>query len=110
METNVTNKKKISIELGKNPQRLTETYGALRQPLDGALLHAAQTKLLLLRARRGTTFLKRQCFDRLVAATELIALSLENLRHSNSAPETFLIAEGATAFADASTLGVEVVQ
>jgi hypothetical protein len=106
----VTNKKNFSIELEQSPQPLTQNYRVLNQPLDGALLHATQTKLLLLRARRGTTHLKRRCFDRLIAATELIALSLENLRHSNSTPETFQVAEGATAFADASTFGVEVVQ
>jgi hypothetical protein len=89
---------------------LTEVSRSFQQPLEGALVHAAQTKLFLLRARRGTTSQKRRCFDRLVAATELIALSLENLRRSNSTPEIFQIAEGATACADASTIGVEMVQ
>jgi hypothetical protein len=39
-------------------------------------------------------------------------MSLENLRRSDSrtSPQIFQIAEEATAYADASTIGVEVVQ
>jgi hypothetical protein len=91
---------------------LTEVSRSFQQTLEGALVHAAQTKLFLLRTRRGTTGQKRRCFDRLVEATELIAMSLENLRHADSRtpPRIFQIAEGATACADASTIGVEMVQ
>jgi hypothetical protein len=91
---------------------LTEISRSSQQPLEGALVHAAQTKLFLLRARRGTTGQTRRCFDRLIAALELVGMSLETLRHADSRmpPQVFQIAESATAYADASTIGVEVVQ
>jgi hypothetical protein len=85
---------------------LTELSRAFHQPLVGALVYSYQTKLFLLRARRETTYRKRQCFDRLVAATELVSMALENLRHADAqTPEIFQTAEEATAYADAATVG-----
>ena len=75
---------------------LTEISSSFQRPLVGALIYASQTKLLLLRAQRGTTGQKRRCFNRLVSAMELVGMSLENLRHADSqTPQTFQIAEGA---------------
>jgi hypothetical protein len=67
--------------------------------------------VVLLRARRGTTYQRRRCFDRLISAAELIGMSLENLRHADAqTPEIFQTAEEATAYADAAAIGGEVVQ
>ena len=64
---------------------LHETSRRFQRPLAGAEVYAIQTKLFLLRARREAgSHQKRQCLDRLVGGTELIAMALESLRRADA--------------------------